>query len=321
MATFLIADTHFNDKDIIRYERRPFQDTSEMTKKLIRYWNHVVSPKDDVWHLGDVICHDDCPLHQIRRIIEQLNGTKYLIKGNHDTKNSHFYRHAGFKEVYDRPVLLDGFFLLSHEPQYMNDQTPFANIFGHVHGNPMFNTVSPHSYCVCVERISYKPIALTEIVEQMKCPQPLYDKQQYITTQVNLGANPIIIEFIHDFLTHQGSDKAEILRSQFRAGYCYYFAHILKTAFKRGSVCWAAPFGHFVWKDEDGISYDVEGLYTGEYKKLIPEYYLGSAVQDFLHIQHLIHNTSQEEIQHIINKYKEDQKKCSINLQKYVPTT
>lgn len=125
--------------------------------------------------------------------------------------------------------------------------------------------------------------------------------------QIKDGANPVVTDFIYGFLTKQGPENIEVLRKQFRSGYCYYFAHMLKAAFKRGTVCWAAPFGHFVWKDEDGKPYDIEGIYQGEYEALIPEYYLGTAVHDFLHIPDLTTGTTSAWIKTIMDSYKADQ--------------
>ena len=63
----------------------------------------------------------------------------------------------------------------------------------------------------------------------------------------------------------------EIFRKIYHAGYCWHFAHTLKSVFERGTVCWAAPFSHFVWQDEDGKIYDCEGIYNGEAYYFIPE--------------------------------------------------
>ena len=41
---------------------------------------------------------------------------------------------------------------------YINKYFPYANIFGHVHGNPSYATFSSRHHCVCVERIAYFPI-------------------------------------------------------------------------------------------------------------------------------------------------------------------
>jgi calcineurin-like phosphoesterase family protein len=40
---------------------------------------------------------------------------------------------------------------------------PYANIFGHVHANPIYKDFSPQSFCVSVERINYTPISFEEI--------------------------------------------------------------------------------------------------------------------------------------------------------------
>ena len=97
-------------------------------------------------------------------------------------------------------------------------------------------------------------------------------------------------KFIDDFMGGQhGNDHTqEIFRSKFMNGYCYYFAHMLKIAFHRGTVCCAAPFGHFVWLDADNKAYDIEGLYSlkeNEAFYLIPEEYLGTYIHDFLHTE------------------------------------
>ena len=50
---YFIADTHFGDDKIRRYENRPFADTVKMDAELIRRWNETVTEEDIVYHLGD----------------------------------------------------------------------------------------------------------------------------------------------------------------------------------------------------------------------------------------------------------------------------
>ena len=98
-----------------------------------------------------------------------------------------------------------------------------------------------------------------------------------------------VLLFIANFMYHGTpdvlmEDSAEAIRSTFRAGYCYYFAEMLKTAFNRGCVCWAAPFSHIVWCDTTGVPYDIEGVYLGEADYLIPISYIEDSLWSFKHI-------------------------------------
>ena len=154
MNSFFIADTHFNDEKILRYENRPFASVSEMNEEIVRCWNGKVGEGDSVYFLGDV--GDDS-------FVKRLNGTKFLVKGNHDRSENAHYREAGFREVYDLPVILENFWILSHEPLYVCKNMPYANIFAHVHANPIYKDFSEQSFCVSVERINYTPISFDEI--------------------------------------------------------------------------------------------------------------------------------------------------------------
>ncbi len=170
MSVYLIADTHFGDGSILRYESRPFEDAAAMDAELIRRWNQTVTPQDTVYHLGDFSRYD---LQKNREILAQLNGTKYLVLGNHDRQYTcRQWQEAGFAWVYDLPVLYEGFYVLSHEPIYVSANMPYANLFGHVHASPTYKTCSCRSFCVSVERIDYAPIAFTAVKEAIfRCIQ------------------------------------------------------------------------------------------------------------------------------------------------------
>lgn len=175
---FIIADTHFGDKNIIEYEKRPFSNVQEMDMQLIENWNRVVSEDDIIFHLGDVGIYE---FKELEQIIKKLNGKKILIMGNHDSHLSiKEWMECGFEEVYSYPIIYEEFIVMQHEPpQYINQSTPFYYIYGHVHGTEMYPTISKKSSCVSVERWSYEPVNLNLLkkrVNELKDIEDLTDK-------------------------------------------------------------------------------------------------------------------------------------------------
>lgn len=163
--TWLIADTHFGHKAICDYESRPFKSAKEMDESLIANWNNTVSKQDTIYVLGDFSFHGT---DETQNIIKRLTGNKILVMGNHDSRSVNWWINAGFKEVYKHPVIVDEFFILSHEPMYVNTNMPYANIFGHVHNRPEYHKHTAQTFCVCVERINYMPIDFDEVKAVMQ---------------------------------------------------------------------------------------------------------------------------------------------------------
>ena len=158
MRIFFIADTHFGDGAILRYENRPFSSVQEMNSAMIERWNAAVGSEDVVYLLGDFGADGT-----EAETLSALNGVKYLVKGNHDTKSNAEYRAFGFTEVYDHPIVLENFWILSHDALYVNTNMPYANLFGHVHASPIIKDFSAQHFCVSAERIDYAPIEFGRI--------------------------------------------------------------------------------------------------------------------------------------------------------------
>jgi calcineurin-like phosphoesterase family protein len=162
MARYFIADNHFYHPEIITICGRPFVNCDAMHECMIRYWNDTVKENDEVYVVGDFAT---ATLEEIRDVLKQLNGKKYLVLGNHDTHTIAEYYMIGFDKVYDCPIILDGFWIVSHEPMFMNNSIPYVNIFGHVHNSPLYYDYGKKHFCVCAERIGYKPISFATIRE------------------------------------------------------------------------------------------------------------------------------------------------------------
>lgn len=161
---WLISDNHFNHQKIIEYCNRPFKTVEQMNEEMIKKWNSVVKEDDKIYHLGDFGFGSK---EQIANVISKLNGRIFLILGNHDNHTPQWYRDAGIKEVYDRPIIIKDFIVLSHAPQpfICDSRTPYVNFFGHVHDSKMFETYGPRHFCACVERHNYKPVNIEEVIK------------------------------------------------------------------------------------------------------------------------------------------------------------
>lgn len=127
--------------------------------------------------------------------------------------------------------------------------------------------------------------------------------------KIHPNANKKVLDFIYSFLfASRDVEQVETIRKQFRAGYCYYFAEMLRIAFNRGEVCWAAPYGHMVWMDINRVPYDIEGVNESEVEYYIPISYIGEGIKDFKHIKGEEFNASQDFIDSVIERYKGDLK-------------
>lgn len=160
---FIYSDPHFGHKNVIKYANRPFSSINEMNSQLIKNFNKVVGHDDVVYILGDFSFLNTISTTEI---LKSLNGYKFLIKGNHDTKTNSAYRKMGFVEVYDKPILLLNKYLLSHEPVEFYIGSSAINIYGHLHDKAENNT--RYEFCACVEKTDYKPVSLEYIENYLK---------------------------------------------------------------------------------------------------------------------------------------------------------
>ena len=91
------ADTHFCHDAIRCHCRRPFTSATAMDEQMIRLWNHTVSAKDLVFHLGDFAHTRDVGV--ALAIARALNGRKVLLIGNHDR---HYEKE--YKRVFEKVI-------------------------------------------------------------------------------------------------------------------------------------------------------------------------------------------------------------------------
>lgn len=139
MTVWFTSDTHFGHKNIIGFCNRPYLSTDEMDADLIKNWNMLIAPDDEVWHLGDFSFHRS-DWRSDAAIVEQLHGRKHLIVGNHD--NYGFQKKCKWTSVnqgiIERSFSCNGYqthLVLAHYP--LREWNGFFygsyHLYGHVH--------------------------------------------------------------------------------------------------------------------------------------------------------------------------------------------
>jgi calcineurin-like phosphoesterase family protein len=171
--TFVISDTHFYHKNIIKYCNRPFKDELHMNEVLIENWNSVIKEYDLVIHVGDFIFGDQI---KADKIIRRLKGRIHLIRGNHDKKLWNFFNNEWPNKI----VALEndyyhshkGLIWFSHYPEDVingvtKNNTLICGVDFHIHGHIHDNvTNDPTKFNASVEQIGYKPVLLGDIISQ-----------------------------------------------------------------------------------------------------------------------------------------------------------
>lgn len=165
----IIGDLHFYGRSIIHSSPRRFTSVEQMNEFMIKEWNSVTADEDTVIVNGDFIDFEHCTVEQAYEIIDRLKGSIILILGNHDRPYEGLLRAYGARlQVIPYPILKDDFWIISHEPKFVSIASPYANVFAHVHLNPMYKDVSPRSFCTSAERIGYKPVLWSYVKEAVR---------------------------------------------------------------------------------------------------------------------------------------------------------
>lgn len=177
MGIFFTADTHFFHANIIRLCGRPFPNVHEMDGFMKREWNSVVSNDDTIYHLGDLAWRN---VKQAIRILTQLNGKKFLCRGNHEGRILKLAEY--FEEIKDSFLIeINGgqFIFMSHRVQEPWPGSCFGSwhLFGHSHGK--LNTyVEQHGKMldVGVDSHDFRPWSLAEVAKVMATRPPNFNE-------------------------------------------------------------------------------------------------------------------------------------------------
>lgn len=164
---YFTSDTHFFHTRIVTLAHRPFNSVDEMNEVIIKNWNAKVPDRDShVFILGDLSFGKP---EQTIEVLNRLNGTIYLIKGNHDKHltNKVLKCFAFSKDRYllkasdGNRVVLDHFPLYTWEGAHRGSY----HFHGHCHGTlgKEYTTRTD----VGVDTNNYTPYSYTELINKL----------------------------------------------------------------------------------------------------------------------------------------------------------
>lgn len=168
---WFVSDPHAYHKNIIKYCQRPFASVYEMNEVLVANHNAVVSEKDDVYILGDLVWQ--ARYEPALAWVKRLNGRLHFIEGNHDQlarQMSQREPHLFASYQHYKEIRIDGqLIVLFHYPMrsWHHAQKGAWHLYGHCH-----NLVPPLGKSVdvgvdntgmIVPGASFRPVSFEEL--------------------------------------------------------------------------------------------------------------------------------------------------------------
>jgi len=176
---YFTADNHFCHGNIIGSCIRPFKDTHEMNREMIKRWNSYVTDHDDIYILGDFLYKGTG--REANRILSELKGRKYLVRGNHEKYlDDPEFRQGAFEWVKDYYVLnYEGVeFVLFHYPilQWHKSHRGSIHLYGHVHNSgkrdrelgAKLETLGKKAINVGVDVNDFYPVSVKTIINKTR---------------------------------------------------------------------------------------------------------------------------------------------------------
>lgn len=164
---YFTSDTHFGHKNILKYDNAPFDSIEEHDETIINNWNSVIDNDTPIYFLGDFAL---CSSEYSESIMQQLNGIKYFIKGNHDDNRIiKLYNKYG---TFLGPI---------HEMRYEGQKIVLCHyafrvwnkshkgvwhLYGHSHGS-LPEDIHSNSFDVGIMNWDYTPISFGQVQTKM----------------------------------------------------------------------------------------------------------------------------------------------------------
>ena len=194
MSNFYIADLHLGHENAMRrFDHRPFKSLEEQDRAIIANINNRVSPRDNLYLLGDVSWYKPDKTAELIKQIKCKN--RYLIVGNHDSWIKDGKCKKLFQGIYDLKRINDEgrIVVLCHYPLAVWDQSHRGSyhLYGHVHNTREWKLVEKWKNeqwamgipsrlinvgCM-MDYMRYTPRTLTELLDANPMPEIARDRK------------------------------------------------------------------------------------------------------------------------------------------------
>ena len=170
MNTWITSDIHFQHESILSFcpNSRPYYTLEEMHLDITVKWNYKIQPEDTVYILGDVSFGK---LQETVDFLNNLNGHKHLIVGNHDKKllRQELFRSC-FNSVQDYLELKykSNLICLMHFPIFQWNAQHYGSLhlFGHLHGRPI--SLTGRCKDIGMDTNNCEPYLLDDVILELK---------------------------------------------------------------------------------------------------------------------------------------------------------
>jgi len=160
---YLISDTHFFHKNVGIYCNRP----NNWQELIVENWNSTIND-NVVLHLGDFSFSNK---REITEVVGNLNGTIYMVKGNHDRHGKQWYKDVGIEVIPSSYCHINGVNIyFSHRSMDTKTFNHGINIHGHTHekGDFIYKRNGNVFVNMSVEQTNYYPLKAVDVIREAR---------------------------------------------------------------------------------------------------------------------------------------------------------
>jgi calcineurin-like phosphoesterase family protein len=191
MTKLFTSDSHAFHERIIGYCDRPFKDRHEMNAAILKNWNSVVSPLDEVYHVGDVAVGVQ-PGDDLGGFLYGLNGKIHLVRGNHEKAAERYpKRFEWIKDYHELDVGKQRIVLFHYAMRVWHKSHRGSwHLYGHSHGD-LPEIIGVNAFDIGMDCWGFTPLTFDQVRDRME------EKQRCWKMDARLDQSSQVLEAKH----------------------------------------------------------------------------------------------------------------------------